>query len=341
LIDGRAARVLLHVVLVGGGVTAVAFALLANWEGVGAAGGRLSELQPGWLLAAGVVWTSALWLQALRWRALMPPPWRPDNGRLGWIMCGANVLHLALPGAVADLVSALVVRRVQEVPVAVGLASGFMARLVALGVLGGTSIALYPLVAARLPAGLGRQVGVGTLLLGGVAVAVGVLARRPDLLVRGATWAASLLGRRGERLAARAAWWARCFAQVGTLPGRHWAESTAWGLLNVGVLSVATWLSLRSIGVTADLLGVVYLCAVLATASVAALVFPSGLGPVDALAVLLLTPLASVPVPDAVLGAAALRWAQLLSMLLSLPPMLWVLARLPEGVREAVEAELE
>lgn len=334
----RTVALLIVVILV---VTGVGFSLLSAWEGVAKSGARFRRVDFRWLSAATLVWTAALYCQGARWRCLMAPRPRPNASALALVLGGTNVIHLAMPGPVAELAAALFVRRRYGMPVASAVASAMLTRFLALGVLGMVTLALWAPISGRVPQQTLQWMAPVVVLLGVGGLVVGTACRRP-------TWVADVLGRAaglagpriGARVRARAAWWASCFAAVGQLGPAAWSAAAAWSFGNIAALSLGSWMAYRAVGVHADPTGVVFLHGLLSVANVAMIVTPGGIGAVDALAVVTIPAVLAVTTEDAALCTLALRWIQLASMSLGVAPMAWMLAQLPASIQAEVVREI-
>lgn len=317
----------------------VGFAILRFLDGAKAAD-RLRAISPGWMALALLTWSLSIGVQTLRLRALVPVSPRPPLSGFAFVILGSNAIHLALPGPVAELGAAWALRQRYGVPMPTALAAALLARVLALAIFGIVTLALWPLVADRLPEHVAMAVtplAIATGLLGSglvvllmrPAAAAGLAARFADRFA-----ALPLLSRHAERIGGRLRWWARCVAAVGELPLSRWAEAAALSLMNLLVLTASALLTLRAVGFAADPLGTLFMQALTAVASVAGLLVPGGLGAVEVLVVLLFPLYAEGTTADAVFAALALRSVHLATLVLGIPAMSWLIATLPDDPAE-------
>jgi hypothetical protein len=321
------------------GFAVVGFAILRFLDGARAAE-RLRSISPGWMALALLAWCLSIGVQTLRLRALVPASPRPPLTGFAFIVLGSNAVHLALPGPVAELGAAWALRQRYGVPMPSALAAALLARVLALAIFGIVTLALWPLVADRLPENVAMAVtplagatgllslGLFVLLMRPVAVA-GLAAGFADRLA-----AVPPLARHADRLGSRLRWWARCFAAVGELPLSRWLEAAALSVVNLLVLTGSALLTLRAVGFDAAPLGTLFMQALTAVASVAGLFVPGGLGAVEVLVVLLFPLYAAGTTSDAVFAALALRSVHLVTLLLGIPAMSWLIATLPDDPAE-------
>ncbi|MES2644147.1 MAG: lysylphosphatidylglycerol synthase transmembrane domain-containing protein [Myxococcota bacterium] len=326
-----AARVVIAILVSSVGITLVGGGILSLMEGAEKAGRRLTELSPGWLALSLLVWMGSLGVQGLRWRALLPLQTRPPATMLAWVVFGANALTLAIPGPVGEFAAAWYLRHRYGVPMVTALAATLLGRALAILMFGVSTLVLWPLVATSLPDDVVRLVTPIAVVTGLVTLPIAALCYRPAAMVR---WSGALLTRVlpakiAGRIAGRVDWWVRCFAAVGDISPWRWAQAAALCLVNLLVLSVSTLLSLRAAGIPADTLGVLFMQALTAVASVAGVLVPGGFGAVEVLVVALFPTFAVGDTADAVYTAFVLRWVHLLTLLLGVPAMTWLIATLP------------
>lgn len=320
---GRAA---LRLGVLGVGLAALAFAVLAAWRGIDEAMLHVSRLDVIWFSAAVAAWTLSLWPQGERWRCFLPGDPRPSGAVMGAILWGTNVLHLLFPGPVSEAMAAWIVDRRWRSGLVEALGAAVLARLWALVLLGVIGVLLGA-------GGTSSRALVAALGLGGVLV--GLLGLVPGRLV-------GPLSRLNGDLARRVASWARSLAAVGAVPPRRWAAAAAWSLVNVACLSVATWCGLRAAGLPVALWPSAWAYVLVALATVAMIVSPGGLGPLDVFCVLVYPLVLGVTPAEALVGNVVLRLVQVVHMALGVPVLGWWIAREggPEGAREAVAGAL-
>lgn len=313
MLDTRTLRRIAAWIAVGGGlVGALGFALLAAMEGTSEAGARFAALDARWIATGAVVWTLALFIQGERWRALIPHE-GPRPLEVGLVVAGTNVLNLALPGPVGEVVSAWYLKKRWGVPFAVAIGSEILARLLAMAILGILALGLAPWVPGGGPARGALALGLG---LGGVFLGlVSGWPRRVLGLVDRLPLPRSLRGRVG--------WLRDTLGALGGLGARRWARAMGWAILNLAVLWVGVGTAFWAAGSEPRPLGLLLVHVLGSLGVVASVIFPGGLGTMEAIYVGLHGTL-GVTVEEAVLGAVAIRWVQLGSMVLCLGPLLFV-----------------
>lgn len=346
-------RVLVSAALTFAALAGFGFAALRMLDGVDASA-RLWELSPGWLAAALAAWSLSVVVQALRLRALVPVRPSPPVAGFVAVVLGSNAVHLALPGPIAELGAAWALRQRYGVPMPSALAAALLARVLALAIFGVVTLAMWPLVATRVPAGLSAALGPLALVTGLAGFGLlGVLARPVQVVVLAARLAERLggvpvLARHAARFGDRLRWWARCFAAVGGVPMGRWLQAAGLSVVNLAVLTGSALLTLRALGIDADPLGTTFMQALTAVASVAGLLVPGGLGAVEVLVVLLFPLYAVGSTADAVVAALLLRAVHLTTLVFGIPAMSWLVATLPAdahartlAMSDALKADLD
>lgn len=332
------ARVLIAVLLTTIALAVLGGGILALMEGGEQAGRRLTQIAPGWLVVALLIWMTSLPVQGLRWRALLPVAEPPPVGRLAWVIFGANALTLAIPGPVGELAGAWYLRHRHGVPMVTALAASLLARALAILVFGLSTLALWPIVASSLPDDVVTLVTPIAVITGLITLPIVGLCHRPAAMVGwvGAILARVLPERLAERVSGRVAWWVRCFTAVGEIPLRRWALAAGCCVANLLLLTGSTIATLHALNIPVDPVGTLFVQALTAVASVAGVLVPGGFGAVEVLMVALFPTFAVGDAADAVFVAIALRWVHLLTLLLGVPAMMWLAATLP-GEPEALE----
>lgn len=320
-------------------VSGLGFGVLSLVEGLDTAGRRLTDLAPGWMVLAWLLWTLSVVSQGWRWRALLPMAERPGGLTMTWILFGSNVLNLALPGPVGELGAAWYLRQRFGVPTMVGLASTLLARLMAFLVFGIATLALWPLLIHRIPEAAAPWLNPLILAMGVMPLPVIILAKWPMALAQFAAQVAGLIPFIGDKIAGRFLWVGQCLSSLATLPWYRWAESIGWSVFNLGLFSVSKWCVLHAAGVPGDLLGSAFLTSIAAVASIFSVVSPSGIGAVDAVFVLVFPVTGVNDTGAAVFCAIAARWVQTLSLAVGIPAMAYLLARVPKEA-EQIRADL-
>lgn len=318
--SARAVRRVLLIVGIGTIVLLAAARLAAAWLDPERAAGV--ELGFGWVALAAVGWTAALPFQALRWRALLPAP-RPPAGGTSWLVTGANLLNIALPGPTGEVAAAWVLHRRWGVPLATAVYTSLLARVLALVTLGLLALAGWPAVMSGEAAAGWLQVG--ALAVGAGGAALGVLLVAPALVARAVEVVAGALPERPRAaLRSRARWWSENARSLAPTTAGPWLAAAGWSAVASLVQGGATLAAFHGAGVSPAVIPLLYTHLLASLASVAALVLPGGIGALESVYVAVLPEIGGVPVLAAALGVLAVRQAQLGSMLLSLPALLWL-----------------
>lgn len=305
-------------------VGGVGFAALAALEGVASAGDRFAATDWRWIAAGSALWTVALAVQAERWRPLIPAE-GIGPGELALVVIGTNVLNITLPGPAGEVAAAWYLRRRWGVPVAVGLASAILARLLALGLLGVLALGLGWLA----PGAAGPLRTTLVLVLAAVGLGFGLVARWP----RRVLGTAARLPMPG-RVRARVAGMGEALGALEGLDARRWARAVGWAVVNVGVLWAGVHTGFWAVGADPDPVALLLTHVLASLGVVVAVMVPGGFGAVEAIWVGMHQTL-GVTVEDAVIGAVALRWIQLGSIVISALPLAWVARRIDLGAAAA------
>jgi len=229
------------------------------------------------LLGSFALLFGGLVFMGLRWRALMPEPARVGRAGLVGICASGQLLNMALPGPVGELVAAGLVQRRYGVEAPVALAASIHARFV--GVTSAALITLFIWLTAPLPVPeTARPFMWGAVVM--VALwggALGGLALWPGLFLGPTAVVRRWLQPRRERWLFGAldrflALGTRFGESLSTM-GRHmgWPHLIAagWNLLGVVSISVGAWGAAWALGAPGDLAGFVFSqCAVTAGAVV-------------------------------------------------------------------------
>lgn len=229
------------------------------------------------LLGSFALLFGGLVFMGLRWRALMPEPARVGRAGLVGICAAGQLLNMALPGPVGELVAAGLVQRTYGVEAPVALAASIHSRFV--GVMSAALITLLVWLTAPMPVpDSARPFIFGAVVMvtlwGG---ALGVVALWPGLFLRPA---AALRRRLRPEHAGRIVRWLDRFLALGARFGESLSTMTrsmgwphvaafGWNLLGVASISLGAWAASWALGAPGSLAGIVFSqCAVTAGAVV-------------------------------------------------------------------------
>ncbi len=229
------------------------------------------------LVGGFVLLFGGLVFMGLRWRALMPRPL--EVGRLGivGICASGQLLNMALPGPVGELIAAGLVQRRYGVEAPVALASSIHARFV--GVTSAAIITLSVWLVAPMPVPEAARPFVwGAVIMVALwGVALGVVAVRPDLLLAPARGLQARLASRRERrwvaLVDRGVGLAVRFGDALSTMGREMGKphlvAAGWNLLGVLSITAGAWTASWALGHPGNPAGFIFSqCAVTAGAIV-------------------------------------------------------------------------
>lgn len=236
---------------------------------------RQARLPP--LLGSFALLFGGLVFMGLRWRALMPVPAEVGRAGLVGICAAGQLLNMALPGPVGELVAAGLVQRRYGVEAPVALAASIHARFV--GVVSAAVITLVIWLTAPLPVpesarpfmwGAVVMVGLWGGALGGLAIWPGLFlvptaAVRRWLAPRDGVW----LWRWLDRFLALGERFGESLSTMGRQLGRPHLVAFGWNLLGVVSISLGAWGAAWALGEPGALAGFVFTqCAVTAGAVV-------------------------------------------------------------------------
>lgn len=282
---------------------------------------RLDHFHWGWMLVGGCAWTASLPLQAVRWRALLPPGQRPPVVPMMVFVVGANLFNLAVPGPSGEVLAATLAARRWPLSLPAAVCSSLLARVLALAVLGTLAAVLWPFLSV--------QDGVPIVWMEAAAVAVGLgtgllwaVLRWPLPMVRAAERLAARLG--AERLGSRLESLEDAFVQLGAVPLRGWVEAALASAVNTGIQGLGTFAAFASVGVSAPLLGLFYVHLLASLSLVVGIIVPGGVGAPEAVYGAFLPAVGGPGAVEAVIGALAVRQAQTLTMVFSIPALVWM-----------------
>lgn len=307
-------------VLLGAAVfTGLAWTLLRQVASPEAAD-RLGEVSPLGVLLGALVWTVGVGLQGLRWRALFPAgEGVPGRWLAARVIVGANVLNITVPGPVGEVVAAWAVHRRTGAPLPVAVASSFLARIVAVVGMGGVAVVLAPGVGAA-DSEEGRMVAAGGLLLGAAGLAVGLVCVWPERIAGvGAGFVERVGGARGAKAARLVRRVGGDLAALGRLGPAAWGEAAAWSLASAVVQAAGAWCGLHAAGLPVAPAVALYAHVLNSLGLVAVMFLPAGVGATEAIYVGVLSGLGVADPATALVGAVAVRWVQLGSLLFALP----------------------
>jgi hypothetical protein len=300
---------------VAGGFLVLALAGMGVYSSVGGHGEELSQLaldlQPGWLLAGWGLMTSGMVALALRWRAFFPPDVKAPLFPLTAILLVGGLLNYALPGPAGEVVGAALAARRFGLSTERALAAGVAARFTGLGLAGLVAVLLVESGVLVLPPDLAPWLRATTLVIGGLAAALLVLAAFPEQwkrLARATTGRVRWLSRLHaavERMADALS----SLTRIGWLP---WLRGAGWALVGHGLVILGVALAARSIGAFPSAAGLVFTYAASTAGAIVLFAFPGGQLGWDGLFASLLVTAAGLEVSPALALTLLVRLQQLL-----------------------------
>jgi uncharacterized protein (TIRG00374 family) len=147
-----------------------------------AVGRALAGARYGWLLPALALYFAGVWLRAVRWHYLLLPVARLASARLFPVVVIGYMANDILPARLGELARCYILRRRDGVPVAAGLGTVLVER-----VMDGLTMLVFMAVALPLlpySAALYRLLGGAAVLFGAVAVVLVANVARPALALR-------------------------------------------------------------------------------------------------------------------------------------------------------------
>ena len=322
---------------IGGITAALALALLA-WAQTDIGAHNLSDL---WshahlplLGAAFASMTMAFFFMALRWRALMPPGYRPPALGLMAIVCAGLLLNYALPGPMGELGAAWFASRRYRVPWASSLASGVAARMVGLAMAALTAAAVWAVADLPVLPQYHRLVGTAVVVIGVAGVLLAALTARPGPYKRLATRLLDPLVRRPDAWGARARRLHQALDRTAdglsevthARPGA-WLRAMGWSAASHGSVILGIYLAASSFEAHASLAGLVFSYVTTTAGAVALFALPGSQLGWDAMFLTLLVHSAGLTLAQATAVALTVRVHHLLVMGLGAAALSWLLQR--------------
>lgn len=284
---------------------------------------RLEHFHWGWMVLSGVIWTTSLPFQAVRWRALLPPAQRPPVLPMMVLVIGSNLFNLAVPGPSGEVLAASLAARRWPISLPVAVCSSLLARVLALAVLGSLAVVLWPLLSVADGAPVVWMEAATFAVLGGTGL-LWALLRWPTPSIRLAQRFVKRLGPRGVRVGDQLRSLDEAFLQLGEVPLRGWVEAAVASAVNTTIQGVGTAAAFAAVGLTPPLLALFYVHLLASLSLVVGIVVPGGVGAPEAVFATFLPAVAGAGPVEAVIGALAVRQAQTLTMLFSIPALLWM-----------------
>jgi hypothetical protein len=260
----------------------------------------------------------------LRWRALMPEPSQVGRAGMVGICASGQLLNMALPGPVGELVAAALVQRRYRVEAPVALAASIHARFV--GVASAALITLVVWLTAPMPVpdsarpfmwgavvmvsfwggGLGVLAAWPALFLKPTALVRAWLAPRRQRAVFGATDRVLSLGERfGEAL-----------STMGRQLGRPHLVAAGWNLLGVLSITVSAWVASWALGEPGNIAGILFTQSAVTAGAVVLFAMPGAQVGWDAAFATLLVTTVGLPLEHALAITVLVRLQQLVVVLL-------------------------
>ena len=314
------------------------YALSQSNLGEEAVADLLTRARPEYLVLSWATISAAFFFMGLRWRALMPPPFRPPAAGLSALICAGLLLNYAVPGPFGELGAAWFAHKRYRLPVADALASGVAARLVGLATAALMGVVVWALVPLPTPEAdtelihtARKLVEVATVVIGIGGVALFALAIRPQWWKRLSSF---LLGRwRGEqglgrlvgRLDDAVSALAEALSRVATRGLTPYAWAAFWSVVGHSSVILGITIAVLGLGGTPHLGGLAFTYATTTAGAVALFALPGSQVGWDALFFALLVATAGLTPADAVAVALLVRIQQLSLMVLGALSLTWLL----------------
>lgn len=294
------------------------------------------------LLLGGLLMFGGILFMGFRWKALLPGGERTSGFVLAAVDCTAQLVNVALPGPVGELVGAALVDRRYGIPAPVALAASLHGRVVglsvaALGALG--SWALFPL---PIPGSVLPFAGAVAGLVAAGAAFLAALSARPHLLVRAS---AATLGRwmdrprplagaavRGHRLVVE---FGDALVLLGRSFGRPHLIAAAWAVVGVAFVVAGDQLACIALGRAGSLPGLVFTHCTITAGAVLLFALPIGQIGWDAAFATLLVTAAGLDLPQALAVTVVVRVQQVLILVLGAAFLPWLFRTGGSGPGEA------
>lgn len=281
----------------------------------------------------------------LRWRALLPEPSRAGRAGMVGICASGQLLNMALPGPVGELVAAALVQRRYGVEAPVALASSIHARFV--GVASAALITLLVWLTAPMPVPeSARPFMWGAVVMVSIwGGGLGVLAAWPALFLKPTALVRGRLapGRHGrilgavDRLLALGERFGEALSTMGRQMGRPHLVAAGWNLLGVLSITMGTWVASWALGEPGNIAGILFTqCAVTAGAVVLFAMPGAQVGWDAAFATLLVTTV-GLPLEHALAITVLVRVQQLVVVSIGAGVLAFLLRATPAENRGKVE----
>ncbi|MFH1466717.1 MAG: lysylphosphatidylglycerol synthase transmembrane domain-containing protein [Pseudomonadota bacterium] len=310
--------------------------LLAVWEHA-----RVTPLITGFLLLFGGVG-----FMALRWRALLPRPERVDRlGMLG-IVASGQLLNMALPGPVGELVAAGLVQRRYGIDAAHALAASIHARFVGVTIAALVTLVVWLTAPLPIPGGARPLVLVAVVMVCLWGVGLGVIAAWPALLVAPCRAVEARFEGRTPGMVLR--WVLRAFtmgrrfgealSSMGRQIGLPHLAAAGWNLCGLASVTIGSWIVAWALGDPGSVVGYLFTHSAVTAGAIILFALPGAQVGWDAAFASLLVAAVGLPVEQALAVTVLVRVQQLVSVALGAVALPMV-AR-PDGPREgAMPAE--
>jgi hypothetical protein len=294
-------------------------ALLHGMVDLSALRGIATEARLGPLAASFLLLFGGLVFMGLRWRALMPRPERVGRAGMVGICASGQLLNMALPGPVGELVAAALVQRRYGVETPVALAASIHARFV--GVTSAAVITLLIWLAAPMPVPESARPFMwgAVVMVGFWGGSLGVLAAWPGLMLRPAGWLRRWLQPRARHRPVRwldafleqAVRFGEALSTMGRHLGRPHMVAAGWNLLGVLSVSGGAWLASWALGHPGHMAGMVFSQCALTAGAVVLFAVPGMQVGWDAAFATLMVTTVGLPLEHALAITVLVRFQQL------------------------------
>lgn len=314
----RLAVRVIAVALVAGVVVILAQRGLATWRASTGAGAP-PEQDLAMMVLSSLLWSAGIAAQGARWVALMPPSPGMTAARAALATFGANALTVTLPGPTAEAMLATWSDRDGGVTWPTAAAAQLLSRLLGLTLIGVLLLLIGPAAAgfARPAAALAASLGLAAVVAytrGGGAIRRAFVSAIAWLPPRARALGPRVLGVVDAALAPRAG------------AGSTWAQAAGWSLVSVSLMGAGGYVSARAVGVDVDPWTYAWMHCAAAIGGLVSLLVPSGIGPLDLLWVAMFKA-NGLSATDGATAALGWREMQALSLLMSVPALLWLARR--------------
>jgi hypothetical protein len=306
-----------------------------------------SEAHPALLAVALVPLFGGIVFMAFRWRELLPgreriPPW----GLVG-ICAAGQLLNVALPGPVGELIAAAMVKRRYAIPGTVAFAAAIHSRFVGITTAALVSVVIWLLVPLPMNRDAHRLMMWAVAFVIAASAGLGLFAARPGLftwmsehtLGRVSRWRLGFLARwcgRGHEVVVQ---FTRAMSDLGRSFGWPHLRAAGWAVVGLVSVTLGTVVAARALGHPADPTALLFAHASLTAGAIVLFALPVGQLGWDAGFATLLVAVVGLPLEHALAITILVRLAQFLIMLGGAGVLLGEVRRLGAPERDAEPAK--